>query len=76
MSTARTLWIIFCCSWAGVWLIVSFFTFFLALPLAPLSLAAILIPVGSEPRPPLPDYRPPRPPARPEPGSQGGRYAH
>jgi len=46
MSTGRVLWIIFCCVWAGFWLLSLMVGNVFALILVPASLVAIFIPVG------------------------------
>ncbi len=46
ISTARAVWLLVCALFAGVWLLLSFVTFGLALPLVALSLLAMLLPVG------------------------------
>jgi hypothetical protein len=64
MSNVRPFWIAWCCCWAAFWLIIGFFTFGLGWIGLPLSLLAILIPIGApaQPMPPLP-YYPPAPQA-------------
>ena len=47
MSNLRTFWIIWCSMWALGWLLIGFFTFFIGWLFVPVSLLAILIPVGS-----------------------------
>lgn len=49
MSNLRIFWIIWCSGWAFFWLLTGFFTFLLGWLFVPLSLLAILIPVGVEP---------------------------
>lgn len=60
MSTGRVLWIIWCLAWAGSWALgtvvlpffgIGFITWIISLPLAVLSLLAILIPIGKVKRP-------------------------
>jgi hypothetical protein len=46
MSTGRTLWIIFCCACAAFWFLLGFGTLFITWLFIPLSLLAILVPVG------------------------------
>src|SRR4051794_37183765 len=60
MSNVRPFWIAWCCCWAAFWLIIGFFTFGLGWIGVPLSLLAILIPIGppAQPTPPLPYYPP------------------
>jgi hypothetical protein len=78
-STLRVFWIIWCCFWALGWLLVGFLTFFLGWLMVPVSLLAILLPVGKShppkvvyfpnaPQDPLP---PPGPPALPSPPAMG-----
>lgn len=70
MSTLRLFWIIWCCFWALGWLLIGFLTFFLGWLMVPLSLLAILLPVGKTappkgayfpdaPRAPMPGGLPP-----------------
>ncbi len=47
MSNLRIFWIIWCSMWALGWFFVGFFTFFIGWLFVPLSLLAILIPLGS-----------------------------
>jgi hypothetical protein len=47
MSNVRVFWIIWCVMWALGWLLIGFFTIFLGWLFVPLSLLAILIPIGS-----------------------------
>ena len=54
MSTLRIFWIIWCCFWALGWLLIGFFTFLLGWLMVPVSLLAILIPVGRARPPALP----------------------
>lgn len=49
MSNTRIFWIIWCTMWALGWLLVGFFTFFLGWLMVPVSLLAILLPIGKEP---------------------------
>ena len=53
MSNVRVFWIIWCVMWALGWLLIGFFTIFIGWLFVPLSLLAILIPIGStkNPRP-------------------------
>jgi hypothetical protein len=50
-SNVRIFWIIWCAFWALFWLLAGFFTFAFGWILVPLSLFAILIPVGQGPTP-------------------------
>lgn len=62
MNNVRPFWIAWCCCWAAFWLIVGFFTFGLGWIGVPLSLLAILIPIGAPARPlPPPPYCLPAP---------------
>lgn len=61
MSTGRVLWIIFCCFMAACWAFFTFWTIIVPLVMVPLSLLAILIPVGKAPN-------------RPHGGSMPGAY--
>ena len=45
-STGRVLWIIFCCVFAFVWFLIGFATLGIGWLMVPVSLLAILIPVG------------------------------
>ena len=54
MSSLRMFWIAWCVMWALGWLLVGFFTFLLGWLMVPVSLAAILLPVGVDKT-----YRPP-----------------
>lgn len=47
MSTVRVFWIIWCCFWALGWMLVGLFTFLLGWLMVPVSLLAILLPVGN-----------------------------
>ena len=47
MSNVRVFWIIWCVMWALGWLLIGFFTIFIGWLFVPLSLLAILIPIGS-----------------------------
>ena len=47
MSNVRVFWIIWCVMWAMGWLLIGFFTIFIGWLFVPLSLLAILIPIGS-----------------------------
>lgn len=49
-STGRVLWIIFCCFMAACWFFFTWWTFVIPLVMVPLSLLAILLPVGKGPR--------------------------
>ena len=64
-SNLRLFWIVWCCFWAAFWLIGGFIFFFvgwfLAWGLAAFSVAAILIPVGSNGSPAGFQSRPPKP---------------
>jgi hypothetical protein len=51
-SNARVFWIIWCCGWAFFWFVIGFFSFGLAWVMVPVSLIAILIPVGVDRSPP------------------------
>jgi hypothetical protein len=53
MSNLRVFWIAWCSAWALGWLLLGFFTLVTWL-FVPLSLAALLLPVGCERRPPPP----------------------
>lgn len=46
VSNSRIFWIAWCTMWALGWLLIGFFTFFLGWIMVPVSLLAILIPVG------------------------------
>lgn len=65
MSTLRLFWIIWCCFWALGWLLIGFLTFLLGWLMVPVSLLAILLPIGKS-RPPniasFPDASRTRPP--------------
>ena len=50
MSGPRVAWIIFCLLWAGLWLFLGFWTLGLAWIGVPVSLLAILLPIGKEKR--------------------------
>lgn len=70
MTNARIFWIIWCSMWALFWLLAGFFTFLVGWLLVPVSLLAILIPVGGGGAPPkyirFPGGRPPsQPPWQP-----------
>ncbi|BBG01912.1 MULTISPECIES: hypothetical protein [Pseudonocardia] len=52
MSDLRVFWIIWCSMWAFGWFVVGFMTLFLGWLMVPMSLLAILIPVGVTARPP------------------------
>lgn len=56
MSNLRIFWIAWCSAWALFWMLAGFFTFLLGWLMIPVSLAAILIPVGQgyQPRAVLP----------------------
>ena len=59
MSSLRIFWIIWCTMWAFGWLLCGFI-FFPVWIFVPLSLGAILIPIGSAPKqlpPPPPPYQ-------------------
>ena len=47
MSNVRVFWIIWCVMWALGWLLIGLFTIFIGWLFVPLSLLAILIPIGS-----------------------------
>jgi len=57
VTTSRTLWVIFCCAMAAGWALCAFLLWFtlivplLAVMFVPGSLLAILIPVGTPPKP-------------------------
>jgi hypothetical protein len=64
MTNLRIFWIAWCCAWALAWLLAGFFTLGLAWLMVPVSLLALLLPVGQTPppRPPAPPYLyPPQP---------------
>ncbi len=66
MSNTRIFWIIWCSMWALLWLLVGFFTFLLGWLLVPVSLLAILIPVGAAPTGrKYVTFQPPQPPWQP-----------
>lgn len=50
MSNVRVFWIIWCCAWALGWACFGWILFGVGLLLAPISLLAILIPVGAPAR--------------------------
>jgi len=50
MPAARMLWILWCLAWTAAWTFAGLFTFLFAWLLVPVSLAAILIPIGGAPR--------------------------
>ena len=54
MSSLRVFWIIWCSFWALGWLLIGFFTFLLGWFMVPVSLAAIMLPVGQPPKQPHP----------------------
>ena len=47
MSDLRLIWVVWCVMWALGWLLIGFFTFFIGWIFVPLSLLAILVPIGS-----------------------------
>jgi len=53
VSNLRVFWVAWCSAWALGWLLLGFFTLVTWL-FVPLALAAILLPVGCEPKPPPP----------------------
>lgn len=53
MSNVRVFWIAWCAMWALGWLLIGFLTFGLGWLMVPVSLLAILIPVGRTAEPPV-----------------------